>query len=133
MSQPTQSLKERNAFSQWNSSGFVWASVGLAITTLTLVGVAWIQLVDPIPPEGVFVLLALGGVPAASTWELITRSRNSGLATAGRFDELADPFVTWLLEEVHPSSIFHADFAVVVCKHSFHMIGQHFRQRRIVG
>ncbi len=53
----------RNAF--WNSSGFVTASVGLVITALTLVGVAYIQLVNPVPPEGVFFLLALGGIPAA--------------------------------------------------------------------
>lgn len=46
-----------------NSVGFVCASLGLAILTLTLVGVGWI-LVDPVPPEGVFALLALGGVPA---------------------------------------------------------------------
>ena len=65
MSQPNQSLKERNAFSQRNSSGFVWASVGLAITTLTLVGVGWIQRVDPFPIGGVYSLLALGGGPAA--------------------------------------------------------------------
>jgi hypothetical protein len=54
----------RNALSQRNSSGFVSASVGLVITTLTLVGVAYIQLVNPVPPEGVFFLLALGGIPA---------------------------------------------------------------------
>lgn len=32
--------------------------------TLTFAGVGWIQLVSPIPTEGVFFLLALGGAPA---------------------------------------------------------------------
>lgn len=47
-----------------NSAGLVWASLGLAIMTLTFFGVGWIQLMNPVPTEGVFFLLALGGVPA---------------------------------------------------------------------
>ena len=48
-----------------NSAGFAWASSGLGVLILTLTGVGWIQLLDPVPPEGVFFLLALGCFPAA--------------------------------------------------------------------
>jgi hypothetical protein len=58
-------MKQHDTLSIRNSAGLVWASLGLAITTLTFVGVGWIQLVSPVPAEGVFFLLALGGFPAA--------------------------------------------------------------------
>jgi len=47
-----------------NSAGIVWASAGIVLLTLTFVGVGCVQASDPLPPEGVFALLALGGVPA---------------------------------------------------------------------
>jgi hypothetical protein len=48
-----------------NSAGFAWASAGVGVLILTLSGVGWIQLANPIPPEGVLIVLALGFVPAA--------------------------------------------------------------------
>lgn len=48
-----------------NPAGLVWTLLGVAILTLTLAGVGWVRLTDPLPPEGMLALLGLGSVPAA--------------------------------------------------------------------
>lgn len=61
-------MKEQDTLSRRNSAGLAWALSGFAILTLTLIVVGWIQfgpLGPPLPPEGVFALLAFGGIPAS--------------------------------------------------------------------
>ena len=55
--------------------------MGIALLALTTIGVTWVQLVNTIPPEGVFILLALGGVPAALSMLLAARWRSASEAS----------------------------------------------------
>lgn len=48
-----------------SSAGIVWSSVGTIILILTYISATLIQFANPLPPEGVFFLLILGGIPAA--------------------------------------------------------------------
>lgn len=57
-------MDDRATSIQRNSAGLVCASVGISILTLTFIGVGWVQFVDSLPPEGMVLLLALGGGPA---------------------------------------------------------------------
>ena len=71
-------MKEQDILSRRNSAGLAWALLGLAVVMVALIGVGWIQFGPsgpPLPPEGVFALLAFGGIPA--TLALLLGFRNS--------------------------------------------------------
>lgn len=57
-------MSEREISRDRNLAGIVWSSIGLALVILTLVGVALLQFLDPIPWEGAALLLGIGSVPA---------------------------------------------------------------------
>lgn len=80
-----------SAFNLRNPAGVVGAAVGLAMAAVTLVGAGAVQLRNPLPPEGAFALLALGGVPAifsmlVALWRGVRARRKLAASATGPID-----------------------------------------------